>query len=83
MSHLPERDGFMEVPFPASEIEEEPRAYRTMLLSTTCPSPLRSLSIRARRIPIAHVIPPPAKSASRFNGKVGFPDGEDGGIIWH
>lgn len=40
----------------------------TILESIICPLPDLVLSSRARTIPRAQVSPPPAKSASRFNG---------------
>lgn len=46
-------------------------APSTMLESTTCPLPDLVRSRRARTIPRAHVMPPPAKSARRLTGGVG------------
>ena len=42
-----------------------------MFASMTCPFPEEVLSNSAAIIPIAHIIPPPAKSANKLTGATG------------
>ena len=48
------------------------RVPETMSVFMTCPKPLFCRSIKASKIPMAHIRPPPAKSARIFRGKAGL-----------